>query len=80
MATLNRCSPRVNERSNAHLAGHTELTAGQDKGLPAPAFFLSCLSFAQSAGREHHHNLTAFELGVLLHLGELGNVGFHLVQ
>ncbi len=32
------------------------------------------------ARRQNHHDLTALEPGVLLDLGEFGNVGLHLVQ
>src|SRR5262245_41975656 len=34
----------------------------------------------QSTRRQHHHDLAAFELGVLLDLGEVGDVGLHLVE
>src|SRR5262249_8659597 len=34
----------------------------------------------ESARRQHHHHLAALELGVLLDLGDLGDVGLHLVE
>ena len=32
------------------------------------------------ARRQHHHDLASLELGVLLDLGEFGDIGLHLVE
>src|SRR6516164_4499671 len=68
---------RMIQRAPGRDRERTSRTGQRPARPPGPAFFLSCFSFVESAGRQHNHMLAAFRLVVLLHFGEIGNVGFH---
>src|SRR5262249_19109311 len=59
----------------------------RSKPAGSPAGLSNFLNFhfprtrqGESARRQHHHDLAAFELGVLFDLGEPRDVGLHLVE
>src|SRR6516162_1461791 len=71
---------RMIQRAPGRHTEWTRRTGQRPARSPGPAFFLSCFWFVESAERQHYHNLKALELVGMLHLDEIGNVGFHLVQ
>src|SRR5262249_45845313 len=63
-------------------AGRCESKKPPNCGGPPehPTGRLHSMIGGESARRQHHHDLAALELRVLLHLGVLGDVGLHLVE